>query len=325
MKWLLLGVAAVVAGVGGGALSIHLKNRAPAVARKPGAALIQSNGEITVSGKIRPQHITPVMAGTDGDLDSFQVEVGQDVFEGQVLARIGASGLESARAAAEAAVNTAQEQVTRVESAVAAARMEASRAEADQQRSRMALDSIQKVWERQQTQFRAGALSRQKYEKAQHDYEAAQRDLAIMDKAARASTDQLQLALNAVSAAQKALAQRNQEREDAQNGVQAAEVRAPVDGLVVARNGEAFKPAVGELFEIATDMFALEVVLEPDPPILNKLRPGQQALVLILDLQSAGIPGRVKEIKGNQVVVEFESTLPAIKPGMLADVRFKVE
>jgi hypothetical protein len=33
----------------------------------------------------------------------------------------------------------------------------------------------------------------------------------------------------------------------------------------------------------------------------------------------------VREIKDNQVIVEFDSTLPAIKPGMQADVRFKLD
>jgi len=324
--WLLFSIAAVAAGVGGSILFTHLKNRAPAApARKPGAALIVSgNGEVTVSGKIRPQHITPVSAGTDADLDSFEVEVGQDVFEGQVLARLGSSGLESERASAEAAVSAAQDQVTRAESTVARARMEASRAEADRQRSQMALDRIGADYQRQETLFRAGAGARQAFEKAQSGYEKARQDLDLADNAARASADQLQAALNLLTAAQKLLAEKTQELTGAQDNMHSAEVLSPVDGLVVARNGEAGKPAVGELFEIVTDMYALEVLLEPDPPILARLRPQQQALVLIPDLQSAGIPGSVKEIKGTQVVVQFESTLSGIKPGMLADVRFKL-
>ena len=325
-KWLLAAIAAIALGVGGAAFSLHWKRRAPAAPlHKSGAALLQSNREVTVSGKIRPQHIVPVKAGMDGDLDAFLVDVGQDVFEGQALARIGASGLELARGAAETAVNGAQDQVARAESAVAAARMESSRADADQQRSRMARDRLQQVWDRQQTLFRAGAASRQAYEKAQRDFENARQDSEIMDNAARASTEQLTSSQNSLSAARKNLAERSQDLEAAQNNMQSAEVRSPVDGLVVARNGEPGKPALGDLFEISTDMFALEVVLEPPPPVLNRLRPGQQALVLIPDLQSAGIPGTVKAINAGEVVVEFQCTLPAVKPGMLADVRFKVE
>jgi HlyD family secretion protein len=286
---------------------------------------LSDNGEVTFSGKIRPQHITPVSADTDGDLDSFEVEVGQDVFEGQVLARIGSSGLETARGEAEAGVNSTQDQVSRAEGAVARARMESSRADADQQRSRMALDRIESDYQHQQTLFKAGAVSRQAFERSQKAYDGARQDLEIMDKAARASADQLQSAMNALSAAQRVLAQKNQELEDARNNLQSAEVRSPVDGLVVARNGEVGKPAAGELVEIATDMYALEVVIEPGPAMLARLRLGQPALVLIPDLQSAALPGAVKEIKGTEVVVEFDSTLASIKPGMVADVRLKVQ
>ena len=188
-QWLLAAIAAIALGVGGGALWLHWKNRAPAAPMgRSGAALLQSNGEATVSGKIRPQHIVPVKAGMNGDLDAFLVDVGQEVFEGQALAHIGASGLDLARGTAEAAVREAQDQVARAESAVAAARMEWSRAAADQQRSQMARDRVQQVWYRQQTLFRAGATSRQAYEKAQRDFENARQDAETMDKAARTSS-----------------------------------------------------------------------------------------------------------------------------------------
>jgi multidrug efflux pump subunit AcrA (membrane-fusion protein) len=324
-KWVLAAVVLALV-IGGGAVWLHWKIHGPgAPIRKSGAALISSNGETTVSGKIRPQHVISVKAEIDGVLDSFQVDVGQEVLEGQVLARIGASGLELARATAEAEENTAREQATHAESTVASARMESSRADAAQQRSRMTLDRMQQVWDRQQTLFKAGATSRQAYEKAQRDVADARQDYEIVDRAARASTDQLNSLLNGLTAARKNLADRTKDLETAQANMQSAEVLSLSDGLVLARNGEPGKPAPADLFEIATDLFALEVVLQPPPPVLNRLRPGQPALVIIPDLQSAGIGGTVKEINGGEVVVEFECTLPAVKPGMLADVRFKLD
>ena len=47
--------------------------------------------------------------------------------------------------------------------------------------------------------------------------------------------------------------------------------------------------------------------------------------MLLLDLQSAAMPGAVRAIKDNQFIVAFNSNLPAIKPGMQADVRLKLE
>ena len=72
-------------------------------------------------------------------------------------------------------------------------------------------------------------------------------------------------------------------------------------------------------------MYALEVALEPAPQVLQRLQPGQPALVLILDLQNAGIPGEIKEIQDKEVVVEFNCTLAAVRPGMPVDVRLKLQ
>lgn len=324
-KWLLISVAAVLAGAGVGALSLHWKGGTAAPVRKTGAALIQTGSEVTLSGKLRPQHIATVKAGADGDIDAFLVDIGEDVFEGEVLARIGASGLESQRNAAAATVTDAESQVARAEQNVANARMESSRAEADQQRSHAAMEKMRAVYERQQTLNQAGATPKLTWEKTQREYQNAQQEYDVMDKAARLSAGQVQVALNALSAAQKDVLDRNQELEAAQDNIQSAEVRSPVNGTVVARNGEVGKPAGADLFDIATDMYALEVALEPTPPVLERLRLGQQALVLILDLQNAGIPGQIREIKGSEVVVEFNCALPAVRPGMPVDVRLRLD
>ena len=187
------------------------------------------------------------------------------------------------------------------------------------------MEKARAVYERQQTLNQAGATPRLTWEKAQHDYQGAQQEYDVMDKAARLSDGQVQAALNDLSAAQKALQDRNQELEAAQNNLQSTEVRAPVDGTLVARNGQVGDAAGPDLFEIATDMFALEVTVQPEPQVLQHLRPGQAALVLIPDLQSAGFPGQIREIDGADVVVDFDCGLPAVRPGMAVDVHLKLD
>jgi multidrug resistance efflux pump len=173
-----------------------------------------------------------------------------------------------------------------------------------------------------------GATPRLVYEKAQREYDAAKIEFEMMDKAARATAERVQSVLQEVASAQKILAGENQRLQESQAAFEAADVHSPVDGLLVGRNGEVGKSAQefgDNLFQIATDMYALEVALEPAPPILKRIRPGQPALVLVPDLQSTGITGDVKEIKGTQVLVEFNSTIPAIRPGMVADVRLRLD
>src|SRR5471030_2543095 len=78
-KWLALGVAAVLAGVGGGALSLRYRRpAAPQPVPTSGAAVV-ANHEITLQGKIRPQHITSVSAPVNGLVETLLADVGQEV------------------------------------------------------------------------------------------------------------------------------------------------------------------------------------------------------------------------------------------------------
>jgi multidrug efflux pump subunit AcrA (membrane-fusion protein) len=303
-KWALVSVAAVLAGVAGGVFSLWHRHPAPALpVRAAGAAVLLPANQVTLSGTIRPQHVVGVGTQIDGVIDAFLVDVGQDVYQGQVLARIGSQGLDSSREAAASAVDHAQERVNQAETVVVAARLEQSRADAEAQRARFNMERTEAARSRQQLLFSQGATPRMVYEKAQSEYDSARAEFAVMDKAARATAERVQSALEEVASAQKILAGENQRLQDSQAAFEAADVHSPVDGLLVGRNGE----------------------IEPQPPVLKRLRPAQPALVLVPDLQTPGITGDIKEIKGTQVVVEFNSTIPAIRPGMVAEVRFKLD
>jgi multidrug resistance efflux pump len=327
-KWLLFSVLAVAAGIGAGALSMRARRTPPPVELRAGAAAVIATKEITLNGPIRPQHVANIGSSVDGNIETFLANVGDEVFEGQVLARVGSAGLETNREQAASAVEHAQEQVTRAESAINSARLEASRADADLQRARLQMDRTQKVFDRQKTLHNAGATPRIVYDKAVAEFEASQKEFEVMDRAARAAHEAAQTTIDQLTAAKKVLADKSSELEQAQGAFEAAEVRSPVAGTVVGRKGDVGKPA-GEagddMFQIATDLYALEVTLEPNPEQLKKVFTGQQALVLVLDLQSAGMPGVVKDVKDGHATVEFTGTLPGIKPGMRADVRLRVE
>jgi multidrug resistance efflux pump len=327
-KWLLISILAIAAGVAGGALSLrHRRAAAPPAAPNTGALLIRRN-EITLSGSVQPQHVVNVGATVEGNIEAFLADVGDEVFEGQVLARIGSAGLETTREQAQTDAEHAQDLVTRAEASVNAARLEASRADAQAQRSRLEMDRAQKLYDRQTTLHNAGATPRIVFEKAQAEFVAAQAAFETMDKAARAARESLQEALNRLATAKTDATQKTAQVEQSQAAFQAAEVRAPAAGTIVGRKGEAGKPAEeagDQMFRIATDLYALEVRLEPKPDELARIHPGQEAVVSLLDLQGTGLQGTVKEVKDGAVTVEFAGAIPGIKPGMRADVRLKLD
>jgi multidrug resistance efflux pump len=328
-KSILIVGAVLLAGMALAAISLrHRHEPARETPRAAGAVLPAGGSDLSLPGAVRPQHLTGVGAGLTGNIDAFLVEVGQEVYQGQVLARVGSGGMESAREAAAAAVERAQEQVIRCEGVVASAVLEASRADAAAQRSRIELERVEKLFARQKSLLAAGATPRLTYQKVERDYQAARADFEAVDKAARAAHAQVDDANSQLATAKKLTEDRNRELQDAQGALDATEVQSPVDGLVVGRAGEVGRPAAeagADLFQVATDLYAMEVPLTAPAAVAGRIRPGQSAMVLILDLQGAGLPGAVKSVDGTQVVVEFESTLPTLRPGMRADVRLKLE
>src|ERR1035441_1211788 len=293
-KWIPVSVGLVLFGLAVGVV-VWRGRRHPVAppAATTAAAIAVARHEITLQGKIRPRHVTGVGASVPGFIEAFLAEPGQEVYRGQVLARIGAQGLESAREVAQAALDGAQEQASRAEAAGTDARLELSRAEADAERARLALERAERASARQQTLFREGATPRLVYQKALQEYEAALKDYQLIDATVRTGRERVQGGVDEVAGAKKIVAGKMQLLEEAQDNLSTAEVHSPVDGYVVSRKGEvggsAGEPG-DQLFQIATDLYAMEVALDPKPEMLKRIVPGQPALVLVLDLQNAAMP-----------------------------------
>src|SRR5579872_1130263 len=164
-KWALVGAVAVLAGIAIGALSSRNRKALPMAASlsTPAAPAVQS---FTLTGKIRAAHVVVVNSEVDGNIDLFEANVGDEVSQGQELARIGSTGLETEQADAVSAVEKAQSRVESAEKAVSGAQLEASRARADAQRVRAEFDRLQKTYDRQKVLMAAGATPRLTYEKA---------------------------------------------------------------------------------------------------------------------------------------------------------------
>jgi HlyD family secretion protein len=328
-KWLLAGGSAILVALALGALT-RLRHQVSAKAtevRKSPAADTPPH-ELSLPGKIQAQHVIPVGAPVTGTIDSFLVDVGQDVYEGQLLAHIASQGLEAAREEAVRAAQNAQEKVNAVEGRIIAARLEASRARADVNRSRDQFERAEKTYLRQQMLNREGATPRLVYEKAEHEFETARTEFNSLDEIARQAESRAGDLIRDLDAAKRTLEERNAEVESATAQSAGAEIRSPVSGILVARNGEPGKligpEEAKDLLEIAADLSRLTVTIHVEPPALQRIHPGQDALVLVADL-SGVIPASVKEIKGSDVTLNFMSPSPVIRPGMTAQVRLKLE
>jgi len=284
----------------------------------PIAAVPPPITQVTLTGRVEPRTVVSVAAPTEGVLDKYFVEVNQEVFEGQLVGRIRNPKLDEAEQHAVADLDKAESRVTTIEGEQLKARLEASRAAADQSRARNDVARLQKDYDRQQGLWAAGATPRLTWEKTQKDYNDAKADVEKEDAAAQAAAARESALGRDLETAKQAVTEATAAVERAKGAAAAAEIHSPVDGIVLERQelqGLAVDPSMKELVKIATELTSLQVVAAlnlTDASALARIHAGQAAMVQVPELSPDGIAGTVREIRGGTVIVDF--TVPDAPP-----------
>lgn len=325
-----LASVALIGVAGTGFYFWRLKAEPPKKVETPAAPVAEQPtvNEISFTGTIQARNLIPMAPPIDGTLEALDVAEGDEVFEGQPLARIKNEGLQAAFDQATQELEQIQSRIHNLESALIAARLETSRALADAQRSQAEFDRIEKLATRQQLLYREGATARLTYEKAQKDLELATSERNSLREAARQAEERVQFLMRDIDNAKKTVDERNRNLEAAKADLQSAEVLSPVDGLLITA-----KPKVGDqvdanmkdMFVIAVAPEELEVPIEPDPKIAAKIKDGAPALIQIPELSQDGIEGEVRRDEDGKFHVEFEASDATIKPGLNAIVKIRLE
>jgi multidrug resistance efflux pump len=311
------------------AIGVTVLRYKPATQKRGGAAVsLPAAAANTFTGSIRPQHVIGFGATGKGKIENFMLEVGQEVFQGDALAHLGSLNMDSERDSAAAAVEKMQKRVSDASSIASSALLEQSRASAEVDKARATKSELDEQFALSQRRIEAGAIPRQTYERDKKQHDEAVAAFNTLDNAARDAAADAQAAQKVLDQQKSALEAANERLRQLEQSRDSLYVRSPVDGWLVGRNGQIGQDAeeIGDqMFQIATDIAALEVVVQPKPEILKKLVPGMPALVLVPEVTNAALEGTIKSINDKEAVVEFVSGTPSIRPGMRADVRFKVD
>ncbi|MFN0107158.1 MAG: HlyD family secretion protein [Bryobacteraceae bacterium] len=328
-KWALFGGIAILAAVGAGALTVWKRQTAVPVAAPPVVAVPVSteSAEISLPGKVEAREVVGVQAPSDGTIAEYLVIVGEEVFEGQLIARISNPALQGEYEKAKEGADRSQERVNALESQMLAARLDASRGQAELARVQEDYLRTERMARRQEMLQAQGATPRLTYEKAVQEFAVAKAEYESATARAKGSEARVGALTKDIESAKKTLDEKNADLEDVEITLQATQMHAPVDGVVLDRKGEAgAEVKMGEdgIFRIGTDLGQLQVVLEPDPAVLAKLQPGQAAAVILAEYASEQLNAEISRIENGKVYVMFGSPDPGIKPGITAQVRVKL-
>ena len=86
---------------------------------------------------------------------------------------------------------------------------------------------------------------------------------------------------------------------------------------------ERFPTAIAPLIFQERSIGALQVTAAADSATIEKIHPGQPAAVEIVNVPGT-IAGKVREVKPDNVTIDFASPSPAVRPGMTARVKIKL-
>ncbi|MBL8236413.1 MAG: biotin/lipoyl-binding protein [Bryobacterales bacterium] len=327
-KWLLFGGIVVFLAAAAGAYN-YWKRTQPAAPAPVVAApvVVEPTGELSLQGKVEAREVVGVQAPSDGTIAEYLVIVGEEVFEGQLIARIANPSLQNAQDKAKEDAERAQERVNTLESQMLAARLDASRVQAEMARVQDDFARTERVARRQEALHAQGATPRLTFEKAQKEYATAKAEFENATARAKGSEARVASLTKDIEAAKKTLEEKNAEMEEADSNLQATQIHAPVDGVILERKGEAgTEVKLGEdgVFQIGTDLGQLQVVLEPEPTVLKKLQAGMGALVILAEFAAEPLNAEISRIEDGKVYVLFGSPDPAIKPGVTAQVRIRL-
>ena len=297
----------------------------PVQARSEIARPAAQPSEISLQGKIQARNVVNIASPINGIVEQYLVNVGEEVFEGEVLAHIKNPELDSAEQTARADAERAQAHITDLEAQLIAARLEVSRARSDAVRAKADYERTQKAYTRQKQLLDAGATPRLTFEKAEQDYQNAKAEYEGLSGVAQGADDHVTSLAKEIENAKAMVQSKSKDLDNAEAQLAGGELRSQVNGVLVARRGQPgdrVDQSMKDLLQIAVDLSDLQVVVDAEPRIAEQIRTGQPAVILIAEAPSA-IEGAVREIKGGQVFVDFTSPSAVIKPGLTAQVLFE--
>ncbi|HEY9603319.1 MAG TPA: efflux RND transporter periplasmic adaptor subunit, partial [Allocoleopsis sp.] len=293
--WLLLCAVSLLPGVQG--CEVFSKTEAEAQSRPPGGQQEQKTAPVEVAiaktgvllepleytGSTTPVREVSLSAQVEGRLLKLQVDVGNPVKQGQILAQLDDSILVTDVTQAKAELAALQSEVTRSQNQVRNAQAQAEQAKAELQQAQVdaaRLQSLQK----------SGAIPLQEAERAQTAAATAQQKYSSA-LAQIATEQQAVAAAQGRVAAQRAAVAQSQERQSY------TLLASPITGVVLAKVselGNLIQPG-GEVLRLG-DFSSVKVVVPVSELELSNIRVGQTVRVRLDAFPNEGLSGRVTRI-----------------------------
>ncbi|HWB99659.1 MAG TPA: efflux RND transporter periplasmic adaptor subunit [Bryobacteraceae bacterium] len=320
------------------------------------AAVKKGTIESTVSATGTPNAVVTVQVGSQvsGNIQTLYADFNTKVTKGQLVARIDPqifqARVDQAQAnlnAAKAAVVNAQAMIQKDLAQVAAAKASLADANANVVRARVATQDAKTKLARREALLKEGVLSSEDLDTARATYDtavaaeaSAQAQQSAAEQNVKAAEAEVEVGRTQLTASQAQVAQNTAALAQAQADLDHTFIRAPVDGVVVARHFDVGQTVAASLqapdiFDIAQDLTKMQVDTNVSEADIGRVKVGQPAAFTVDAYPGMSFQGTVTSIRqapiNVQNVITYDAVIAAsnpdlkLMPGMTANVKILVD
>jgi HlyD family secretion protein len=242
---------------------------------------------VNASGKVYPEDERKVSSDVSGEVVEMYVEEGDSVRKGQLLAKVFADVLTSAKDRAASVVNQQQAQVGNTEASLRAFEARLSQA--------------QLSYERQKKLFDEKVISRAEFEQAESAYLTAKADLEAAKQTIRSGKAGVQSAQASLTEAQKNLSRTG--------------IISPMDGIVSLLAVKKGERVAGNSFSLGTeimrvaDMTKIEVRVDVGENDIPKVKIGDSAMIEVDAYNDRKFMGVVTQISSSSTSAQQQAAV----------------
>jgi HlyD family secretion protein len=310
---------------------------------------------VAISATGNPNAVVTVQVGSQvsGTILALYADFNTKVTKGQLIARIDPAALQAKvdqgqanLDAARAAVANAEAGVQKAQAGIQAAKASVAAAVANVVKTQVAAQDAKVKAARRVQLAKEGVFSKEDVDTAQATYDTAAADQHAMVAQQRAAEDNVKVAQAELKVANTQLAANHAQVKQFEAALRSTQIdldhtyiKAPVDGVVVARHVDvgqtvAASLATPTLFEIAQDLTKMQVDTNVSEADVGRVRVGQPGTFTVDAYPGQVFKGAVTEIRkapiNVQNVITYDVVIgvsnPDLKlfPGMTANVKILV-
>ncbi|MHB8074869.1 HlyD family secretion protein [Desulfosporosinus fructosivorans] len=281
-----------------------------------------------MAGRIDTNEKSDITSKISARIDEIKVEVGSTVKKGDTIVKLDSKDLEAQVTQAQAGVNTAQANLTKIQSGARPEQIAQAQAAFDSAKTNY--ENSKSNNERNQQLFDSGIISQYQLEQSQTalasanaSYKSAQEDLNILNSGETSET---------INVFQSQLKQAQASLELAQTQLNNGTIVSPISGVVSSKNIN-----VGELAAVGVPLVTVvnsdNVIVNAYLPstLISKVKTGQKTVIKVSEVPDKEFNGEISLIdsiidsksKNVLIKVKFDDQDPLLKPGMFAEISLK--